>query len=127
MNSENPGSQPKEQFRVVINRESNEAIERFLVSVNDDGNSTKVTKSDLANFLFERLNEILTDADIAEIRRRFFDAKKALEGILKNGEDLPAHLREAVLKHCGINPTTKEKRPKKVSTPKLVDNNSAIA
>lgn len=63
-------------------------------------------------------------AEVGEIRAIFFDARKALEVILKGAtspEDLPEDLRDALLKHCGIRPATKEKKSK-LSTPKLVDN-----
>ena len=127
MKSDKVDLQPKEQFRVVINREANEAVEAFVAKLSQDGDSWKVSKSDLANYLFSSLESLLSDSHIAEIRARYFDAKKALEGILKgagSGEELPQNLRDALLKHCGIKPATKEKRAKKLSTPKLVENAS---
>ena len=122
MSSEKSDVQPKEQFRVVINREANEAIEAFVEKLSQGGNTWKITKSDLANYLFTSLENLIDDSHIAEIRARYFDAKKALEGILKGagtGDELPENLREAVLKHCGIKPGTREKRPKKLSTVNL--------
>ena len=119
MSSEKSDLQPKEQFRVVINREANEAIEAFLEKFSKDGDASKVTKSDLANYIFTSIESLISDTQIAEIRALYFDPKKALEGILKgagSGEDLPEDLREALLKHCGIKPATKEKRSKKLST-----------
>jgi len=127
MNQEKPESQSKEQFRVVINREANEALEAFVVQVNAGGETFKVAKSDLANYVFSHLNDLLNANAVAEIRAIYFDAKKALEGILKgstDGSDLPQELREALLKHCGIKSSAREKRPKKLSTPRLVDNPS---
>ena len=125
MNSEKPEVQPKEQFRVVISREANEAIEAFIEKLASGSDSSKITKSDLANYIFTSVGIILNESHISEIRARYFDAKKALEGILKGAtscDDIPHNLREAVLKHCGIKPGAKEKRIKKLSTPKLVDN-----
>lgn len=124
MQNEETNSQNKEQYRVVINREANQALEAFANKLNEDSGATKISKSDLANYVFQNLSDFLTDADVTEIRAIYFDAKKALEGILKGGKDLPEHLREALLKHCGIKSSTKEKRTKKLSTPKLVESAS---
>lgn len=125
MNQEKPEAQPKEQFRVVINREANEALEAFVTQVNAGGETTKITKSDLANYVFSHLEALLDGNAVTEIRAIYFDAKKALEGILKgatDGNDLPENFREALLKHCGIKATTRERRPKKLSTSDAVDN-----
>lgn len=124
MNQEKSEHQPKEQFRVVINREANEAIEKFAEALAQGNDSSKITKSDLANYVFCRLERFLGAPEISEIRSIFFDAKKALESILKgtgSGDELPQELREVLLKHCGIKSATKEKRPKK-STSHSVDN-----
>ncbi len=122
MNQENSDGQPKGQFRVVIDREANDALESYVAKLNRDNDTSKVSKSDLANFIFQRIDDLLGDADIADIRAKYFDAKKAIEVILKGGATLPGEIHEALLKHCGIKPATKEKRAKKLSTPKLVDN-----
>jgi hypothetical protein len=63
MNQEKPKRQPKEQFRVVITREANEALERFISQLADDDSSIRITKSELANYLFVRLKELLDEAD----------------------------------------------------------------
>lgn len=122
MESKETNSQPKEQFRVVINREANEVLENFVAILNEGATTSKISRSDVANYLFSRLERFLKESEIGEIREICFDAKKALEGLLKGGEELPEHLREVLLKHCGIKPTTKEKRGKKLSTPKIVEN-----
>jgi hypothetical protein len=125
MNNEKANLRPQEQFRVVIDREANDALETFVTHVNSNMENSRITKSELANYVFKNMDVFLDDADIAAMRALYFDAKRALEGILKgagSGEDLPQNLREALLKHCGIKPTTKEKQAKKLSTPKLVDN-----
>ncbi len=129
MNQEKSERQPREQFRVVINREANEALERFVETIADGSESAKISKCDLANYVFCRLGKLLGAAEIGEIRSLFFDAKKALEVILKganNSEELPEDLREALLKHCGIKPALKEKRPKK-STQLDVDKSDSTA
>ena len=83
MNQEKPTGQPKEQFRVVINREANESIEAFVENLTDGNESSKITKSDLANYVFCRLGKFLGATELSEIRAIYFDAKKALEGVLK--------------------------------------------
>jgi hypothetical protein len=119
MNQEKSEHQSKEQFRVVINREANEALEAFLGEVLNSGENSKVNKSDIANYVFCRLGKLLGATEIGEIRSLFFDAKKALEVILKgasSSDELPEDLREALLKHCGIKRQPKEKAAKKLST-----------
>ncbi len=112
----------KEQFRVVIDREANDALEAFVGRLNSDPLATKLSKSDVANYLLQCIDRHLKESEIAEIRAIHFDPKKALEGLLRAGDDLPQNLREAVLKHCGIKPVPKGKQAKKLSTPVLVDN-----
>lgn len=124
MNQEKSDVQPKEQFRVVINREANEALEAFVKEIASVNETSKISKSDVANYIFCRLGKVLGASEIEEMRSLFFDAKKALEGILKgvtSSEELPEELRDALLKHCGIKSAPKEKRQKKLSTPKLVE------
>lgn len=124
MNSKTSEVQVKEQFRVVIDREANEALETFVLHVNGSGENSRITKSELANYVFKNMDVFLDDADIVAMRALYFDPKKALEGILKgatSGDGLPDDLREALLKHCGIKPATKEKRAKKLSTLRSVD------
>lgn len=122
MNQEKSEHQPKEQFRVVINREANEALEAFLAKLADSDESMKVTRSDVANYIFGRLEEIIGESKILEIRALYFDAKKALEVILKGAstsDELPDELRQALLRHYGIKMQSKEKRPKATVAPKL--------
>jgi hypothetical protein len=128
MNQEKPDTQTKEQFRVVINREANASLEAFVDTLADGNESSKITKSDLANYVFSRLKRFLGATEISEIRSIFFDAKKALEGILKeagSADEIPEELRQVLLKHCGIKAATKEKRSKK-STSQPVDNSVSV-
>lgn len=127
MNQEKSELQAKEQFRVVINREANDALEAFVLDVNSGGDSTQISKSDLANYIFMNLKDLINSGSIDEIRALYFDAKKALEGILKGatkGKDLPENLRDAILKHCGIKSPMRERRTKKLST-EVVDNSDS--
>ena len=124
MSSEKSEVQSKEQFRVVINREANDSLEAFVSKLASENESSKISKSDVANYVFCRLGKLLGATETAEIRSLFFDAKRALEVILKgatSSEELPEEVREALLKHCGIKPPLKEKRPKRLSTLKAVD------
>ncbi len=127
MKNEIQTTKSKEQFRVVLDRDANEALESFVARLNQEENVAKVSKSDVANFVLQRISDLLGDPEIADIRATYFDAKTALEGILKNKETLPEEIQAALLKHCGIKATPKEKRSKKISTPQLVDNKTAIA
>lgn len=125
MNQEKPERQPKEQFRVVINRDANESIEAFIENLTDGNESSKITKSDLANYVFCRLEKFLGATELSEIRSIYFDVRKALEGVLKeaaSSEELPEELRQAILKHYGIKPATREKKQPKLSTVAAVDN-----
>lgn len=121
---EKSGELAKEQFRVVINRDANEALESFI-SMLKDGSSSNITKSDLANYLFKRLDEYLGESEILEIRSLHFDTTQALKALIKqaeNGGELPDTLRELLLKNSGIKSSPKEKRPKRLSTVSAVDN-----
>ena len=59
MSQEKSELQFKEQFRVVINREANEAIEAFIAEVASGSESSRISKSDVANYVFCRLGKLL--------------------------------------------------------------------
>ncbi len=122
---EKSGAQAKEQFRVVINRDANEALEAFIGRLKEGSGSSNITKSDLANYLFTRLDEYLGESEILEIRSLHFDTTQALKALIKqaeNGGELPDTLREMLLKNSGIKSLAKEKKAKKLSTVSAVDN-----
>lgn len=125
MSMEKSGAQEKEQFRVVINRDANEALEAFIGRLKEGSGSSNITKSDLANYLFQRLDEYLGESEILEIKSLHFDTTQALKALIRqaqNGGDLPDTLREMLLKSCGIKSAPKEKKPKRLSTVSAVDN-----
>lgn len=108
MSDEQKESQSKEQFRVVIDNKANEALCRMVAKINDGFSAGAISKSDLANYIFSEFEELLNDSRIKEIRKLYFDEKKALEALMRKasgGDGLPQDLRAALLNHCGFQET----------------------
>lgn len=100
----------KELFRVVINPEANVVLENALRKVNEGFEAGTVTKSDIANFIFQNMEKYFSESDIRNLRTQHFDDKKVLSNILKNENDLPEELKKAIRSHYGISERDK-KRP----------------
>lgn len=105
----------REMFRVVISKESNDALETVLKKCTDGFDSGSISKSDIANYVFQNLNKFFQDSDIKSLRAAHFDEKKMLSSMLKNESDLPLELRQAIRAHFGITAERDKKRPSKSS------------
>lgn len=109
----------REQSRVVINSKANSALEGICRQVNSGFDAGFATKSDVANYVFLHLNELLTETHIAAIRAQQFDEKRVLNALLKKaaeGGPLPESLTRALREHCGV--SEKEKRKFSKAIPK---------
>lgn len=97
-----------EVFRVVISKESNEALESALSRCVEEFNSGTITKSDVANYVLQNLSKFFSENDVKNLRAMHFDEKKMLGSILRTDADLPEELAKAIRAHYGI--SEKEKR-----------------
>ena len=86
-------------------------LEAVVEKINSGFDGGLVTRSDIANYLFARLEQLVSDADIKAIRGLHFDEKKVLTSILRGQNDLPEEIKKALRAHCGIF----EKEKKKIS------------
>ncbi|MGE3759089.1 MAG: hypothetical protein AB7H97_15105 [Pseudobdellovibrionaceae bacterium] len=114
-----------EVFRVVISKEANEALESALGRCTDGFDTGAITKSEVANYVFQNLNRFFQDSDVKALRAANFDDKKVLSSILKTDDDLPDELKKAIRAHYGI--ADKEKKrairsAQDLSTDSAVDN-----
>lgn len=101
-NSKAPSTNTNEVFRVVISKESNDSLEVALSRCSDGFDSGTITKSDVANYVFQNLAKFFSDSDVKALRATHFDEKKVLGSILRNDDDLPEDLRKAIRAHFGI-------------------------
>lgn len=95
----------EDQYRVVISREANEALELMTKRTNDGFDGGEVTKSDIANFVFIRYAKEFPEADIKHLRHMYFDEKKVLRALLRKAGDqgaLPEDLKRALREHYGL-------------------------
>ncbi len=114
-----------EVFRVVISKDSNEALESALDRCTEGFDSGNITKSDLANYIFQNLHRFFVEADVKNLRATHFDEKKVLGSILKTETDLPEELKKAIRSHFGITEKEKKRTPRsssELSTEQAVDN-----
>ena len=121
-------SENRDQFRVVVGSDANKNLEDLVLKVNLGFDGGSVTKSDVAAYIFQNLNKLISESDIKNIRSIHFDEKKVLGSLLRGEHDLPEELRKAIRAHFGLN----EKEKKRVargasdlSTEKDVDNPGA--
>lgn len=112
----------REQFRVVISGEANGALEGMLKRVTDGFESGSVTKSDLANYVFQNLQKFLSESDIKILRALHFDEKKVLGSLLKTEDELPEDLKKAIRAHYGIIEKDKKKPAKNAFDLPTVEN-----
>lgn len=118
----------RDQFRVVICADANKALEELVLNVNLGFDGGSVTKSDIANYVFQNLNKLISEADIRNIKSIHFDEKKVLGSLLRGEHDLPEDLRKAIRTHFGLNEKEKKKAVRvasDLSTEGNVDNPEA--
>lgn len=121
-------SAEEDQYRVVIQKESNEALEELVRRTNDGFEGGEVTKSDVVNMLISNHARSFSDADIKNLRLLHFDEKKVLRALLrKAGDDgdLPSEIKKVLREHLGVADTSKRrvlKSTTELSTEKVMDN-----
>lgn len=85
------------QFRVVVGKEANDALDELVGIVNEGFTAGSVTKSGLATYLFKNAHRFLKKAEISKIRAEYFDERLALENLVRESEasgKLPDDLRK---------------------------------
>lgn len=117
-----------DQYRVVIQKESNDALEELVRRTNEGFEGGEVTKSDVVNLLISNHAKSFSDSDIKSLRLLHFDEKKVLRALLrKAGDDgdLPSEIKKVLREHLGISDSSKRRTSKgtlDLSTEKSVDN-----
>lgn len=115
-NSKVSSSSQGEVFRVVISKESNEALESAVSRCAEGFDAGTFTKSDIANYIFQNVSKFFSDADVKNLRAAHFDEKKMLGSILRTDADLPEELRKAIRAHYGVDEKEKKKSSKKTDS-----------
>lgn len=113
-NSKVSSSSQGEVFRVVISKESNEALASAVSRCAEGFDAGTFTKSDIANYISQNVSKFFSDADVKNLRAAHFDEKKMLGSILRTDADLPEELRKAIRAHYGVD--EKEKSSKKTDS-----------
>ncbi len=110
-NEEQSKSGDSTQFRVVITKEANGELEKYLKKAGEGKEPIDLTKSDLANYVFCNLSKFLTEADLKTLRSLHFDERRVLQSLLKQSNEdgeLPPELKRVIREFYGIG--EKEKR-----------------
>jgi hypothetical protein len=113
-NSKVSSSSQGEVFRVVISKESNEALESAVSRCAEGFEAGEFTKSDIANYIFQNIGKFFQDSDVKNLRAAHFNEKKMLGSILRTDADLPEELRKAIRAHYGVDDKEKKKSSKKI-------------
>jgi len=117
-------SEDQESYRVSVSKEANVILEEVLAKVNSGFFGGKVHKSDLANYVFMRLKDLIDDDDIQNIQSECFDDREALWKLSKNDQEIPADLKKAIRQAYGLIQSPRKRSGKlnsELSTPKNVD------
>jgi hypothetical protein len=109
-NSKAQSTNANEVFRVVISKESNDSLEVALSRCSDGFDSGAITKSDVANYVFQNLAKFFSDSDVKALRAAHFDEKKVLGSLLRNEDELPEDLRKAIRAHFGVTATERDRK-----------------
>lgn len=115
----------QEQFRVVLNKDTNAALEEFVEKVNKDFRGGIATKSIVANYVFQNLKNFLSDSDIKAIHHKCFDDKEALLALGKSEQGIPEAVKKAIREAYGLLEKDKKRSSKmsnELSTESSVDN-----
>ena len=115
-NSKVGSSSQGEVFRVVISKESNEALESAVSRCAEGFDAGEFTKSDIANYIFQNVSKFFSETDVKNLRAAHFDEKKMLGSILRTDADLPEELRKAIRAHYGVDDKEKKKSSKKTDS-----------
>lgn len=109
-NSKAQSTNANEVYRVVISKESNDSLEVALSRCSDGFDSGAITKSDVANYVFQNLAKFFSDSDVKALRAAHFDEKKVLGSLLRNEDELPDDLRKAIRAHFGVAATERDRK-----------------
>jgi len=102
----------EDQYRVVISKESNDVLEKFVERTNDGFDGGEVNKSDIANAIFLGAAKTFSEADIRSLRNLHFNERKMLRAILRKSEDageLPEEIKRALREHYGLSESKERK------------------
>jgi hypothetical protein len=108
----NTKSENQEQYRVVINKEASECLEKMLAKVTEGFDAGSVNKSDVANWLIQNAASAFGDSDVKAIQKLHFDERKILGAILKDSKSenkIPESVKKAIREHFGLTEGTKRK------------------
>lgn len=128
-NSKVTSSSQGDVFRVVISKESNDALESAVGRCAEGFDAGTFTKSDIANYIFQNVSKFFSEADVKNLRAAHFDEKKVLGSILRTDTDLPEELKKAIRAHYGINNEKEKKRTNRAgefSTGSAVENSKVL-
>jgi hypothetical protein len=104
-----------EQYRVVIQKESNDVLEDLVRRTNEGFDGGEVTKSDVVNLLILNHSKSFSESDIKNLRLLHFDEKKVLRALLRKAgddTDLPIEIRKVLREHFGFTDGTKRRSQK---------------
>src|SRR3989338_4759078 len=101
----------KEQFRVVIDRGSNEELEKVVKELKEEFEMVNITKSDVANYVFKNLERFISERERRELGHLHFDGIKALSVMMrkyKEGGEVPLEMKKMLREMSG--PFPKERK-----------------
>lgn len=115
--------------RIVVSRTAEKALVTVIEKVNDGFIGGKVNKTQMANWIFLKFSENLSEADIKEIRSVYFDEVSVLESILRKAKEtgkVPLEFKGLLQKQLGLEDFSKRKN-KKALTENIINDDIKLA
>lgn len=105
-------SENQEQYRIVVSKETSEALEKMLSKSITDFIAGEINKSDIANWIILNAVPTFNENDVKSIQKLHFDERKILGALLKDSKKenkIPEILRKAIRDFYGVSETPKRK------------------
>ena len=103
----------EDNHRVSISRAADTALAAIVERINDGFDGGKVSRTNAANWIIQKFQANMGDADIREIRAEHFDEVAVLEAVFlraRRGGQVPPELKAFLQKQIGLDDAPKKKK-----------------
>jgi hypothetical protein len=120
-----------DQYRVVISKETNDALEEMVKRASEGFDGGEIAKSDVVNLVVVNYVKSFSESDIKALRNLHFNERRMLKALLRKGGgegELPEEIKRAVREYCGMVEPGKRRASRSQAEPPVErnsDNSSA--
>jgi hypothetical protein len=103
----------EDNHRVSISRATDAALAMIVERINDGFDGGKISRTNAVNWIIQKFQTSMSDADIREIRAEHFDELAVLEAVYmraRRGGQVPPELKAFLQKQIGLDDAPKKKK-----------------